>query len=133
MQNYCGIDLDATCRRIACFIRVSRYSDKQLASILRTSVQSVNKWRHAHNLPDIDNMFVLSRVLGISLDDLIISCDRREKKLQSDVRDRAAVYTSFLGVIFAASHSDDAHKYAIKASLRDHGIDYTKDGIQLCF
>lgn len=67
-----GIDIEATCKRLACYISQSGYSDKELAQMLCTSVQSVNKWRHGHNIPDIDNMYRLSRILGIKIDDLIV-------------------------------------------------------------
>ncbi len=36
------------------------------------SVQSINKWRHGHNLPDIENMFILSRILGIKVDNFLV-------------------------------------------------------------
>ena len=135
MQSYSGIDVEATCNRIACFIGISGYSDKELATILGTSVQSVNKWRHAHNLPDIENMYVISRMFGVLLDDLIISCDRSKKKFISDVRDRAAEYTAFLSVLFAAGKKlqNSAYKYAKGTGSMKHCVDYALEGINLCF
>lgn len=77
---YEGIDIEATCENLACFIMASGYTDKELAEILGTSVQSVNKWRHAHNLPDIENMYIISKIFGILIDDLIVPAGYRERK-----------------------------------------------------
>ncbi len=124
VQQYCGIDMDATCRRGSCFINISKFSDRQLATILKTSVQSVNKWRHAHNLPDIDNMFILSRVFGVSLDWMIIPCDYRQKKFRSDARDRATQYSALLGVLSRGNKREEEN-------LLLEMVDYTQDGINL--
>lgn len=78
------IDIEATCRLLSCYIKASGYTDKELAMVLGTTVQSVNKWRHAHNLPDIDNLYALSRMFGIGLDDLIVpSTDMWQKNFST--------------------------------------------------
>ncbi len=67
-----GLDMEATIRKVSKEINKSGLSDKELGGIMGLSVQSINKWRHGHNLPDIENMFILSRILGKNVDDLLV-------------------------------------------------------------
>lgn len=67
-----GIDMDATGKKISKLIDESGLSDKELGGIMGLSVQSINKWRHGHNLPDIENLFFLSRIFGIKVDDFLV-------------------------------------------------------------
>ena len=157
LQRYSGIDIEATCNRIACFIGISGYSDRQLASALRTSVQSVNKWRHAHNLPDLENMFILSRIFGVSLDKMIVSVERAQSKQGFRVRDRAEEYYTFLCELLNtvdkrrdtspnSIDSSNNHRHETKKPIFHSNsvsgyeeelfpkfIDYTQEGIHLCF
>lgn len=71
-MNISGIDMDATGKKISKLIDESGLSDKELGGIMGLSVQSINKWRHGHNLPDIENMFFLSRIFGIKVDDFLV-------------------------------------------------------------
>lgn len=71
-MNISGIDMDATAKKISKMIDESGLSDKELGEIMGLSVQSINKWRHGHNLPDIENLFLLSRIFGIKVDDFLI-------------------------------------------------------------
>ena len=71
-MNIAGIDMDATSKKISQLINESGLSDKELGEIMGLSVQSINKWRHGNNLPDIENLFFLSRIFGIKVDDFLI-------------------------------------------------------------
>lgn len=71
-MNIFGIDMDATGKKISKMIDESGLSDKELGGIIGLSVQSINKWRHGHNLPDIENLFFLSRIFGIKVDDFLV-------------------------------------------------------------
>lgn len=68
-----GLDMIATGNNIANLIDGSKYTDKDLSEILGITVQSINKWRHGKSLPDIENLFILSRILGVKIDDILIS------------------------------------------------------------
>ena len=72
-DGYAGLNVDASCKRIGLLIRQSGLSDKELAGMLGLSVQSVNKWRHGHHLPDVENLFLLGRILGRQVDDFLVS------------------------------------------------------------
>lgn len=71
-MNISGIDMDATSKKISQLIDESGLTDKELGEIMGLSVQSINKWRHGHNLPDIENLFFLSRIFGIKVDDFLV-------------------------------------------------------------
>lgn len=71
-MNISGADMDATSKKISQLIDESGLTDKELGEIMGLSVQSINKWRHGHNIPDIENLFFLSRIFGIKVDDFLI-------------------------------------------------------------
>ena len=72
-QEYYGLDMEATGKRIGRYLTQGNYSDKDLAEIMNISVQAINKWRHGHSIPDIDNLYFLSRILNVKVDDLLVS------------------------------------------------------------
>ena len=83
-----GLDMEATIRKVSKEINKSGLSDKELGGIMGLSVQSINKWRHGHNLPDIENMFILGRILGIKVDDFLVplSVSHRMIKGENETR-----------------------------------------------
>lgn len=76
-DNILGINVEETCKRIGGFIDKSGLSDKKLGNMMGLSVQSINKWRHGYTMPDIENLYILSRIMGIKVDDFLVP---REKK-----------------------------------------------------
>ncbi len=80
-----GLDMKATGARIGKMIDESGLNDKQLGEIMHLSVQSINKWRHGHNLPDSENMFILSRILGIRVDDFFVPKAVRPAEIQIEI------------------------------------------------
>ena len=67
-----GLDMEACCKRVAKLIGDSGLNDKEIAKTLNLSVQSVNKWRHGHAFPDIENLYNISVILGTTVDDLLV-------------------------------------------------------------
>lgn len=53
----------------------SGLSQEELAARLGISRQAVSKWERAEASPDTDNLILLSRVYGVSLDDLLKTSD----------------------------------------------------------
>ena len=74
-----GIDMVATGKHITKVLNNSKYSDRELSEIMGLSVQSINKWRHGRNLPDIENLFILSRLLDMKVDDLLVPQEEIDK------------------------------------------------------
>lgn len=67
-----GIDVDAMTKRVSCLINESGLTDRIISNTMGLSVQSVNKWRKCHGIPDIENMYMLSRILDIKVDDFFV-------------------------------------------------------------
>ncbi len=83
--NCVGLDMTATGAQISKLINESGLNDKQLGEIMNLSVQSINKWRHGHNLPDIENMFILSRILGKRVDDFLVPMPTEQPILEVEI------------------------------------------------
>ena len=68
-----GLNVNASCKKIGLLIKESGLSDKELAGMLGLTVQSVNKWRHGHHLPDVENLYRLSRILKRNIEEFLVS------------------------------------------------------------
>lgn len=55
------------------------YSQEQLAEALGISRQAVSKWERAEASPDTDNLILLARLYGVSLDELLSTDDDNEE------------------------------------------------------
>lgn len=51
-------------------------SQEQLAEKLNVSRQAITKWENDRGLPDIDNLIAISRMLGVTLDELVMGEER---------------------------------------------------------
>ncbi len=60
-----------TATRLQKLRKANGYSQEVLAGKLGVSRQSVSKWERAEASPDIDNLLLLSKIYGISVDDLL--------------------------------------------------------------
>lgn len=65
-------DMRATTQRIRELITESGKSDKEIGEQMGLTVQTINKWRHGDGIPDTENLFMLSRILGIQMDDFFV-------------------------------------------------------------
>lgn len=67
------IDLVRTGMNITFLRKMRRMSVRDLAQMLGfQSVQSIYKWQRGECLPTIDNLIVLSRIFGTSIDDILV-------------------------------------------------------------
>ena len=86
-ENIFGMDFNATAKVVGRLISKSALSDKDLGKFMGLSVQSVNKWRNAKSMPDLDNLYILSRLLNVKIDDFIVPyifCFESENKFCSE-------------------------------------------------
>jgi DNA-binding Xre family transcriptional regulator len=67
-----GLDLDATKKRVCELIKAKGLKDKTIAEKLGITPQAVNKWRHKGTFFVLENLYVLSGLLGVSVDDLLV-------------------------------------------------------------
>ena len=83
-----GLDIKATGAQISRLIDESGLNDKKLGEIMDLSVQSINKWRHGRSLPDIENMFILSRILGKRVDDFLVPITTEQPEFEVEIMER---------------------------------------------
>lgn len=58
--------------------KANNLSQEQLAEKVGVSRQAVSKWERAEASPDTDNLIILSKIYGISLDEMLFSEDEPE-------------------------------------------------------
>ena len=68
------LDLDATGVKIKTLMKQRGISPRQMQLILNFPyVQTIYNWFAGKNMPTIDNLVVLAQVLGVSMDDIIVT------------------------------------------------------------
>lgn len=65
-------DMAATTDRVSKLIFESGMSDREIGEQMGLTSQTINKWRHGNGFPDTENLFMLSRILGIRMDDFFV-------------------------------------------------------------
>jgi transcriptional regulator with XRE-family HTH domain len=74
-----GIDIEATGKRIDKLLKENNLSTKEVSKAFNISYQSVDKWRKGRSIPEIQNLYILSRMLGVKIDDLIVGVGEKIK------------------------------------------------------
>jgi len=78
-QDYPMINTVRTGRRMKEVCESKNISARDLQEIMQlASVQAVYNWFKGVRLPNIDNLFAFSRLLGVSLDDLLVAEDNSD-------------------------------------------------------
>lgn len=68
------LDLDATGAKIKTLMKQRGISPRQMQLILNFPyVQTIYNWFAGKNMPTIDNLVVLAQVLGVAMDDIIVT------------------------------------------------------------
>ena len=68
------LDLEATGAKIKSLMKQRGITPRQLQIILNFPyVQTVYNWFSGKNMPTIDNLIVLAQVLGVTVDDIIVT------------------------------------------------------------
>ena len=68
------LDLDATGAKIKTLMKQRGISPRQLQLILNFPyVQTIYNWFAGKNMPTLDNLVVLAKVLGVAMDDIIVT------------------------------------------------------------
>lgn len=66
-----GINVSQIGRCLSLFMKQKNVSVTELSRFLGISYQAVDKWVKGRGLPDIENLYNLSRYLGVSLDSFL--------------------------------------------------------------
>lgn len=83
-ENPIGIDDHATREKIACLIKESGKSNKEIGDSIYQTEQAVSKWRNCKGTPNLENVFLLSHVLNIKMEDMIVP--KTETTIDQDIR-----------------------------------------------
>lgn len=68
------LDVDATGAKIKSLMKQRGITPRQLQIILNFPyVQTVYNWFSGKNMPTIDNLIVLAQVLGVTVDEIIVT------------------------------------------------------------
>lgn len=65
------IDIAQTGRNIAYLRRRKQMTQLQLSEAVSVSHQAVSKWERGVALPDVETVLLLSRLFGVSMEDLL--------------------------------------------------------------
>lgn len=70
---FVSIDLILTGQRIRSVIFGSGYSVREIQEILNLACpQSVYRWMHGYALPTVDNLYMLSKLFDVPMEDLLV-------------------------------------------------------------
>lgn len=68
------LDLEATGTKIKTLMKEKGITPRQLQVIMDFPyVQTIYNWFRGFNMPTIDNLVVLAQVLGVTMDDLVVT------------------------------------------------------------
>lgn len=75
-NTFTSLDAVQTGRKIQGAIKRSGYSIRELQGMLNLSCpQPIYRWIRGSTLPSIDNLYMLSRILGVPMDELLVPTD----------------------------------------------------------
>lgn len=75
---YPTIDRKKTGARIREIMRLCRITPAEVQYYLGlTCVQTVYRWLEGVNLPSVDNLYAMSCLFGVTVDDMLAGCDSR--------------------------------------------------------
>ena len=78
MCKYSGIDIKATGRKMKSIMETNGYSAKGLANSLGVSNQAVYKWLNGQALPSLENLYQISKLFNVKMDDMIVDNEHQE-------------------------------------------------------
>ncbi|SDZ90816.1 Helix-turn-helix domain-containing protein [Pseudobutyrivibrio sp. ACV-2] len=95
------IDKIKTGEKIRMLMEANGYSVNDIQEYLGLAcVQSIYHWLNGSCLPSIDNLYALSDLLNVSIDDMI--CGNKLEKIDQNIPDRVLHYYDKLKDIIAA-------------------------------
>ena len=76
-MNYPVIDVERTGQRLRKLARDNHVTDQDVAGYLGfTSPRAIYKWYKGECLPTIDSLFALSKLYGVSIDEMIVEVEQ---------------------------------------------------------
>lgn len=79
-MRYAKIDMVLTGERIRCLCEQNGITVKEIQNYLELSYpQSIYRWFRGTALPTVDNLYALSELLGVEINELIVGKKRRKR------------------------------------------------------
>ena len=72
---YNQIDVEKTGQRIMQLLTESKIDVKTLANTIGISNQSVYKWINGRSLPTLENIYQISKILDVPIDEIVVGSD----------------------------------------------------------
>ncbi|MBE5924778.1 MAG: helix-turn-helix transcriptional regulator [Lachnospiraceae bacterium] len=70
-NDFIYIDTEKISERIDNILLEKGITTQEVSVMLNISYQAVNKWRRGLGLPDIENLYLLSQITGVTIDRII--------------------------------------------------------------
>ena len=67
------IDIEQTSNKIKEYMQKANITTRDIANITNMSYQAVWKYTHGQGLPTIQHLFTISKILGCTVEDLIVT------------------------------------------------------------
>ena len=92
-------------------------SQEQLAKELNISRQAISKWESGKAYPDIDNLILLRKIFGVSLDELIME---EEEKVEENNSKQELIESSEKGIF--EDIDSEAEEFSVNLILGGIGL-----------
>ena len=98
---YANIDMEQSGQKIKYLIKKAGYSVKEIQHYLRLSCpQPVYRWFHGQVLPTVDHLLMLSRLLGVHMEEFLIVKEDKERRrfvyVANDGLNRMVLYYNYI-------------------------------------
>ena len=104
-----------TANRLLQYRKQHKLSQEELAEKIGVSRQAVSKWERAEAAPDTDNLILLAKLYGVSLDELLRG--KTDEKENSDARDEQSAQDERAGM--GGPDENKTYHKARKVSFRN--------------
>ena len=78
-KKWVALSVEKTAQRIKLIMEMSGFSIKQISQLMNLSYHAVYKWVNGDTLPEISNFYMLSRILGVTMEDFLVSINGQGK------------------------------------------------------
>lgn len=83
MKKRTSLDMMKTGQNLKQAIQDSGYTVRELQEILHFECpQSIYRWMKGESLPSLDNLYILCKLLGIAMEDILVAREANQEKVQ---------------------------------------------------
>lgn len=86
--NFTSLDMVLSGEKLRSLVEISGYSVKEIQEMLCLSCpQSIYRWFHGVTFPSIDNLYMLSKILNVHMEDMLVEtfnvelCNQQDEKI----------------------------------------------------